>query len=159
MVVSVGFLLTGLTAFVTLFWCGTFSTCEFSKYEASVTVTDAKTQEPLANRKVKALTDYGSAFFISVQEGQTVITDSEGQASIEFNRAYYAPLSISVVSESPETRSQFVFRFRDIRKGKTLSQIETEYSPEIGETNKKVKLVLEVGNWSLGKAQVGLIEE
>jgi hypothetical protein len=49
MIVSVGFLLSGLISYGIVFWCSFFGGCKLGKYEAKVTVTDAKTQEPLAN--------------------------------------------------------------------------------------------------------------
>jgi hypothetical protein len=159
MILFVGFLLSGVMTVGTVAWCRVIGGCEFGKYEAKVTITDAKTQEPLANRQITTRIDYGSLIFINVEEWQIVKTDDRGQASIEFDRAFYSPLAIAVVSKSPETRASFGFYFSDIREDATLTQIETEYSPEIGETDGRIRLVLEIGNWSLGKARKGIVQE
>jgi hypothetical protein len=158
-IVSVGFLLSGIASVGTVAWCRVIGGCEFGKYEAKVIINDAKTQEPLENREIATRIDYGSLLFINVEEWQIVETDDRGEANIEFDRAFYSPLAIAVVSKSPETRASFGFDFRNIRENATLTQTETEYSPETGETDEKIKLVLEVGNWSLGKARKGMIEE
>jgi hypothetical protein len=88
-----------------------------------------------------------------------VITGSEGQASIEFNRIFYSRLAIRLASESPGTIANFGFDRRDLREDTTLTQIDTEYFSAGGAEKGKIKLLLEVGNWSLGNAQVGMIEE
>jgi hypothetical protein len=159
MIVSIGFLLSGLIGVGTFAWCGAIGGCKFGKYEAEITLTDAKTHAPLANRKLTARIHAGAFFFPSVEEGQTVMTDSQGQANIEFNRGFYSPLVITVFSESPETIANFGFDLKNIREDTTLTQIDTEYLSAGGAEKGKVKLLLEVGDWSLGSAQVGMVEE
>jgi hypothetical protein len=87
-----------------------------------------------------------------------VITDSEGQASIEFNRIFYSQLTIRLASEPPKTKALFRFDRKDIKEDTTLTQIGTEYFSS-GEERGEIKLLLEVGNWSLGSAQVSTVEE
>jgi hypothetical protein len=159
MIVSVSFLLTLLASFITVLWCDFSGGCKFGKYNAEVTLTDAKTHEPLADRRLTPIVDSGIPSISRIsEEGKTVITDSEGQASIEFNRIFYSRLAIEVFSESPKARVQFGFDRKDIRQNTTLTQIDTEYFLS-GEERGEIKLLLEVGNWSLGSAQVGMIEE
>jgi hypothetical protein len=159
-IVSVSFLLAVLTSFMTVFWCDFVGGCKLGKYEAEVTLTDAKTQEPLANRQLTPIVSTGTPSLTNnSEEGKPVITDSEGQASIEFNRIFYSRLAIEVFSESPKARVQFEFNRKDIRENITLTQIDTEYLSAGGAEKGKVKLLLEIGDWSLGSAQVGTIEE
>jgi predicted RecB family endonuclease len=158
-VLSVGFLLAGVVSMGTVTWCQVIGGCKFGKYEAKVTITDAKTQEPLANRRIKIVIGYGSKFFINVDEGQTTVTDSEGQASVEVDRAFFSPLVISVVTDSPKARAQFALELKDIREDEILTQVEEEYIAFEEDKRRSIKLVLEVGNWSLGSARKGIIEE
>jgi hypothetical protein len=158
-VLSVGFLLLGVVSVGTVAWCQIIGGCKFGKYEAKVTITDAKTQEPLSDRKMTANIDYGRLLFVNVEEGQTVTTDEEGQANIEFNRGFYSPLTITVFPKSLDARAQFAFSLRDIKEGTTLTQVKEEYIAFEEEKRKTIKLDLEVGNWSLGDAQQGVIEE
>jgi hypothetical protein len=159
MILSVGFLLSGAVSAGTVAWCQAIGGCKFGKYEAKVIVTDVRTQKPLVNRQIQALIDYGSLLFINIEEGQTVTTNDKGEASVEFDRAFYSPLVIAVVSESLETRAQFGFDLKDVREGVTLTQVDAAYLSAGGAEKGRIKLVLEVGNWSLGRAQKGAIGE
>jgi hypothetical protein len=149
-IVSVSYLL--LLSFGMVAWCQFFGGCKFGKYQAKVTLTDAKTQEPLTNMVLTPTSRSGTPGIANnVEKGQPVITDSKGQASIEFSRVFDSALTIEAFSEFPKTRSMFGFAFylKDIREHTTLSDIDTQYFYSEGRDKGEIKLVLEVGDWSL----------
>jgi hypothetical protein len=150
--VTISFLLLVLLGFGTVFWCQFAGGCKFGKYQAKVTLTDAQTQEPLANMVLMPTSRSGTPGIANnIQKGQTVTTDNKGQAIIEFSRVFDSALTIDVFSESPKTRSMFGFTFylKDIREHTTLSDIDTQYFYSEGRDKGEIKLVLEVGDWSL----------
>jgi hypothetical protein len=150
MIVSVSFLLAVLASFITVFWCSFFGGCKFGKYQAEVTLTDAKTHEPLANRKLTPIVSSGTPSLTNTrEEGQAVMTDSEGKARLEFSRVFYSRVSIRLASESPKTKALFGFFPEKIRENTTLSDTDSPYSYADGREKGEIKLVLEVGDWSL----------
>jgi hypothetical protein len=148
MFVSIVFLLVLLSS-GTLAWCGILGGCKLGKYRAKATLTDAKTQEPLANMELTPTINSGSPPIArNREEGQPVMTDNEGQASLEFNRVFYGQLVIVAVSDTPETRALFGFNPQEIKAHTTLSQTDLQYFIYAKERG-KIRLVLEVGDWSL----------
>jgi hypothetical protein len=160
MLVSVGFLLSGVVSVGTVAWCDFFGSCKFGKYQAKLTLLDANTRKPMASRTLSPMVSSGTPSIANnTEEGGIVITDSEGKAEIEFNRVFHSRLSIEVLSESPESRALFGFNVKDIKEYTTLTQMDSEnFAGEI-EGKAKMKLILEVGNWSLGSVQQDGMEE
>lgn len=91
----------------------------------------------------------GSLIFVEMEEPLITRTDSEGQTSITFGRAFAAPLRIGVIPSGMEAKSSFFIPPSDIKSGTTITLSEPELSRHGKGLGDKIEIRLEVGNWSL----------
>jgi hypothetical protein len=146
-VLTGSFLLLSTTVYT---WCGFMGGCKLGRYQANVTLTDAATQQPMANMAITpVLASNGSPFFGRFkEEGTSVITDNEGQADLEFNRIFFTRLKIEAVSEYSEVRGLFEFDRPEIREDTTISRTNYDYL-DGADGREQLQIVLEIGDWSL----------
>ena len=131
----------------TLSWCRVIGGCTLGKYEGKITFTNLTERSPIEGT-VGYYINNGDFLFINSGEYLTAETDSLGSADIDFTRAFYSPLFVTL-SQSNERKAEFRIYSRDIKVGTTISRTISEDYVSGGTEDDIIELELEVESWSL----------
>ena len=110
---------TAAAALGTYSWCSAIGGCTFGKYKGSVTFTNLTKEEPVDRSEVRYFINNGDYFLTNSGKNFYASTDINGESFIEFDRAFYSPLTITLYRSPEETKAQFYLSlFNDFRQRK-----------------------------------------